>query len=132
MHNILHIHFQSRVIALWRFFSGFGFRTKAPKVLKLENQIKWICTRYIEVVQLGFRFLFIFDLASEGRGRKSTFENSSFLGHFFFRNNTSLVHILLDTIDQRLFNFYQCIIWTEAEGAGPLGSYRFGPWNLPV
>ena len=42
MQKHLDINFRSRVIALRRFFSSFGSRKKAPKVLKLENQIKWI------------------------------------------------------------------------------------------
>ena len=81
--NQYDINFRSRVIAPWRYFSGSGFHTKAPKVLKLGNQMN-LNTRDIVVVYITFRFLIFFDFASEGRSRKSIFEQCSLSGHVFF------------------------------------------------
>ena len=61
-------------------------------------------TNDIVVVYIGFRFLIIFYFKSEGRGRKSTFEKCSFWG-LIFRHNTTLVNILLNNIEQKLFDF---------------------------
>ena len=76
-----------------------------------------LSTREIVVVQIGFRFLIIFDFASEGRGSKS----AHFWG-IFFRHNTLLGNILLNDIPGRTKDgfFHRSFILYKSEGAGPL------------
>ena len=96
--------------SLKTFFSGLLFPDKGSESGKgRESNHMNLNTRDIVVVQIGFCFFIIFDFTSEGRGRKSTFENCSFLGAFF-RHYTSLVNILLNNIEQKLFNFNHSFI----------------------
>ena len=85
---------------------GLWFPDKGSESAKdgESNQMN-LNTREIVVALIGFCFLIIFNFTSEGRGRKSIFEKCSFLGH-----NKSLVNILLNNIEQKLFNFNRSFI----------------------
>ena len=67
-----------------KIFFGLWFPDKCSESTKAKelNQMN-LNTREIVVVHIGFRFLIIFDFASEDRGRKSIFEKCSVLGYLF-------------------------------------------------
>ena len=61
--------------------------------------------RDILVVHIGFLFLIISLLTSEGGGQTYLFEKCLVLGDFFLRQNTSILNNLLNNIEKKLFIF---------------------------
>ena len=88
----------------WLWFPDKGSESAKARE---SNQMN-LNTRGIEVVQIGFCFLIIFDFTSEV-GVENQYSKSSYLGAFF-GHKTSLVNFLLNNIEQNLFDFNRSFI----------------------
>ena len=75
-------------------------------------------SRDFVVVHIGLRFFTTFS-TREGVGVEHRYSKSAHFYGIFFSHNTSLVNILSNNMEQKLFIFNGSFILHQAKGTGP-------------